>query len=82
MLIQRFVSELAVKAFHECILCRFRGSGQSQQFKQQFLVHLYGVAENSTGLPVDINSVAVETYRLQLQRYIDLTRQRLHKLKI
>ena len=48
-----------------------------KQFKQQFLEHLYGVAENSIGLPVDINSLAVETYRLQLQRYIDLTRQRL-----
>lgn len=48
-----------------------------KQFKQQFLEHLYGVAENSIGLPVDINSVAVEAYRLQLQRYIDLTRQRL-----
>ena len=48
-----------------------------KQFKQQFLEHLYGVAENSIGLPVDISSVAVETYRLQLQRYIDLTRQRL-----
>lgn len=35
------------------------------------------MAENSIGLPVDINSVAVEAYRLQLQRYIDLTRQRL-----
>lgn len=48
-----------------------------KQFKQQFLEHLYDVAENSIGLPVDINSVAVDTYRLQLQRYIDLTRQRL-----
>lgn len=48
-----------------------------KQFKQQFLEHLYGIAEKSIGLPVDIKSVAVETYIMQLQRYIDLTRQRL-----
>ena len=48
-----------------------------KQFKQQFLEHLYVIAEKSIGLPVDIKSVAVETYRMQLQRYIDLTRQRL-----
>lgn len=48
-----------------------------KQFKQQFLEHLYSIAQTSIGLPVDIKSVAVETYRLQIQRYIELTRQRL-----
>tara|TARA_X000001388_G_scaffold72950_1_gene64110 strand:+ start:3841 stop:4257 length:417 start_codon:yes stop_codon:yes gene_type:complete len=46
-----------------------------KQFKQKFLEHLYDIAEKSIALPVDIKSVAVETYRIQLQRYIDLTRQ-------
>lgn len=48
-----------------------------KQFKQQFLEHLYDVATSSIGLPVALNSVAVETYKLQLTRYIELTRQRL-----
>lgn len=48
-----------------------------KQYKLQFLEHLYDIAETSIALPVDIKSVAVETYRIQLQRYIDLTRQRL-----
>ena len=49
-----------------------------KQFKQQFLEHLYDIATNSIALPVSTNSVAVETYKMQLQRYIDFTRQRLH----
>jgi hypothetical protein len=48
-----------------------------KQFKQQFLEHVYDVATTSIGLPVELNSVAVETYKLQLNRYIELNRQRL-----
>lgn len=48
-----------------------------KQFKQQFLEHLYDIAKVSIGLPVPIGSVAIETFRLQLRRYLELTRQRL-----
>jgi len=48
-----------------------------KQYKQQFLEHIYDIAASSIGLPVDLTSVAVETYKLQLNRYIEFTRQRL-----
>tara|TARA_Y100000588_G_scaffold395275_1_gene522209 strand:- start:6501 stop:7631 length:1131 start_codon:yes stop_codon:yes gene_type:complete len=44
--------------------------------KQQFLEEFYETAEKSIGLPVEIDSVAVSTFKLQLQRYLDLTIQR------
>jgi transposase len=48
-----------------------------KQFKQQFLEHIYDIAASSITLPVDLTSVAIETFKLQLNRYIELTRQRL-----
>lgn len=44
--------------------------------KQQFLEEFYETAEKSIGLPVKQDSVAVQTFKLQLQRYLDLTIQR------
>lgn len=44
--------------------------------KQRFLEELYAMAGQSIGLPVDQASVSVQTFRLQLQRYLDLTQQR------
>lgn len=44
--------------------------------KQQFLEAFYELAERSIGLPVELESVAVTTFKLQLQRYLDLTIQR------
>jgi transposase len=44
--------------------------------KQQFLEGFYETAEQSIGLPVEVNSVAVSTFKLQVQRYLDLTIQR------
>ena len=44
--------------------------------KQQFIEGLYEAAESSIGLPVAIDSVAVSTYKIQVQRYLDLTQQR------
>lgn len=44
--------------------------------KQQFLEELYELAEISIGLPVNEKSVAVETFNMQIQRYLDLTLQR------
>lgn len=44
--------------------------------KERFLRELYGVAQQSIGLPVAEDSLAVQTYRLQVQRYLDLTLQR------
>lgn len=44
--------------------------------KQRFLEELYETAEQSIGLPVEINGLAVETFKLQLQRYLELTQQR------
>lgn len=46
--------------------------------KQQFLEGLYEIAEKSVGIPVALDSVAVSTYKLQIQRYLDLTQQRSH----
>ena len=47
-----------------------------KQYKQQFLEHLYDIAKESIALPVPVDSHSVETFRLQLQRYVDLSRQR------
>jgi len=44
--------------------------------KQRTLEEIYETAESSIGLPVDIYGPAVATFRLQLQRHIDLTLQR------
>jgi len=44
--------------------------------KQRFLEELYELAEQSIGLPVDLNGLAVETFRMQLQRYLTLSKQR------
>ncbi|MCP1677220.1 transposase [Natronocella acetinitrilica] len=44
--------------------------------KQRFLNELYELARGSMGLPVPVDSPAVMTYRLQIQRYLDLTAQR------
>lgn len=44
--------------------------------KQQFLEGLYETAEKSIGLPVATDSLAVATFKLQLQRYLDITIQR------
>ncbi len=48
-----------------------------KQFKQQFLEHLYELAQRSIALPVAPGSRAIDTFRLQLHRYLDLSRQRL-----
>lgn len=44
--------------------------------KQRFLEELYETAEISIGLPVPLNSVAMSTFKLQVDRYLTLTRQR------
>jgi len=44
--------------------------------KQGFLENLYELAGNSIALPVEINSPAVETFKLQIARYMDLTKHR------
>ena len=47
-----------------------------KQYKQRFLEELYETAETSIGLPIDAKSLAVDTFKLQLQRYLTLTLQR------
>ncbi|MEO0436492.1 MAG: IS110 family transposase [Pseudomonadota bacterium] len=44
--------------------------------KESFLSHLYDQASQSIGLPVALDSVAVDTFRLQLVRFADITDQR------
>jgi transposase len=44
--------------------------------KERFLRELYLVAQQSIGLPIAEDSLAAQTYRLQVQRYLDLTLQR------
>ncbi|WP_084407396.1 IS110 family transposase [Aestuariibacter salexigens] len=47
-----------------------------KQYKQAFLEHLYEIAQQSIALPVDLNSHAVSTYKMQLARYIELSKLR------
>lgn len=44
--------------------------------KKRLLADLYQTAQQSVGLPVPVNSLAVDTFKLQLQRFYDLTIQR------
>ena len=44
--------------------------------KQEFLENLYALAKSSIAIPVDLDSDAVETFKLQVQRYLALTKQR------
>ena len=44
--------------------------------KQGFLENLYALAKSSIAIPVDLDSDAVETFKLQVQRYLALTKQR------
>jgi transposase len=41
--------------------------------KQRFLEELYEIAAKSVGLPVAGDSMALQTFRLQLKRYLELT---------
>ncbi|MES9990293.1 MAG: IS110 family transposase [Candidatus Thiodiazotropha endolucinida] len=44
--------------------------------KQRFLEEVYETARASIGLPVDLKSLAVTTFKLQLNRYLELSKQR------
>lgn len=44
--------------------------------KQRFLNELFDTAHQSIGLPVAVETLSVQTFQLQLQRYLDLTKQR------
>ncbi len=44
--------------------------------KQRFLDELYETASLSIGLPIEVNSLAANTFKLQLNRYLKLTLQR------
>ncbi len=44
--------------------------------KQLFLEELYELSEQSIGLPVSPKSMAVKTFKMQLQRFLELTQQR------
>lgn len=48
-----------------------------KQYKQQFLEHLYQIAERSIALPIPLENQAIETFKIQLGRYIELSEQRL-----
>ena len=45
--------------------------------KQRFLEELYELAQTSIALPVPVDSLAVDTFRLQLERYLHLIQLRL-----
>lgn len=47
-----------------------------KQYQQQFLEHLYDITESSIALPVPIASNSVDTFKLQLRRYLELSAQR------
>lgn len=44
--------------------------------KTRLLTELYDAAANSVGIPVGVHSVAVETFKLQVQQFYDLSLQR------
>lgn len=44
--------------------------------KKRLLTEIYETAQKSIGLPVPENDLAIQTFRLQIQRYLDLTLQR------
>ena len=44
--------------------------------KQRFLEELYELAQNSIALPISVDSPAVHTFQLQLERYLHLTQLR------
>lgn len=44
--------------------------------KQQILTDIYQTAQQSVGLPVALNSQAIKTFKLQIQRFYTLTEQR------
>ncbi len=44
--------------------------------KTRLLSEIYYVAQNTIGLPIDVKSMAVETFKLQLSRFYQLTLQR------
>ena len=44
--------------------------------KQQILMDIYQAAQQSVGLPVALKSQAVQTFKLQIQRFYTLTEQR------
>ena len=44
--------------------------------KTRLLSEIYYVAKNTIGLPIDVKSMAVETFKLQLSRFYQLTLQR------
>lgn len=44
--------------------------------KQRLLEDIYQTAQQSIGLPLSMSSIAMETFKLQLQRFHDLTLQR------
>ena len=50
--------------------------------KQRFLEELYETAASSIGLPLESSSLAVSTFKLQVERYLALTTQRAKLEKI
>lgn len=44
--------------------------------KQRLLIDIYQTAQQSVGLPVPLDSVAIETFKLQLNRFYELNQQR------
>lgn len=47
-----------------------------KRYKQRFLEELYEMAEISIGLPIPIESLSVNMFKLQVERYLTLTYQR------
>ena len=44
--------------------------------KQRLLTDIYQTAQDSTGLPIRLDSHAIKTFKLQIQRFYKLTQQR------
>lgn len=77
--LQRFPTPASIRALdRETFIAEAWDLVGRKASKRAKLEEMYGLASESIGLPVQLDSVAVETFRLQLTRYQDLNRQRDH----
>lgn len=75
----RFPTPVAIRALdREAFIAEAWDLVGRKVSKRAKLEEMYALASESIGLPVALDSPAIETFRLQLTRYLELNRQREH----
>jgi len=75
----RFPTPVAIRALdREAFIAEAWDLVGRKVSKRAKLEEMYALASDSIGLPVALDSPAIETFRLQLTRYLELNRQREH----